>query len=214
MLGLAAAGCVPPRVQPLSGSPTTRPLPRAALPSGHTRIIFRWRYSDPELDLAGDGRARLAAPDSARLDFVFDKGTGGGFALLIGDTLVAPTASSRALHRYLPSPPLLWAALGRFAVPPGRDTTRRQDGDTLRADVLPGKGLRAAWRAAFVGATLVSLERVGGGRVREIVTRGADSSGAEIIQYQRLGSSRTLTLTQVQSESVASFNASIWRRRR
>jgi hypothetical protein len=181
-------------------------------------MIFRWRYSDPELDLAGDGRARLAAPDSAKLDFVIDhgQGTGGGFALLLGDTLLAPTASSRALHRYLPSPPLLWAALGRFAVPPGRDTARRQDGDTLRADVgtVTGKGLRAAWRAAFVGITLVSLERVGGGRVREIVTRGVDSSGAESVQYQRLGSSRTLTLTKVQSESVASFADSIWRRRR
>jgi hypothetical protein len=179
-------------------------------------MIFRWHYSDPELDLAGDGRARLAAPDSAKLDFVIGQGNGGGFALLLGDTLLAPTASSRALHRYLPTAPLLWAALGRFAVPPGRDTARRQDGDTLRADVgtATGKGVRAAWRAAFVGSTLVSLERVGGGRVREIVTHGVDSAGAESIQYQRLGSSRTLTLTKVQSESVASFPDSIWRRRR
>jgi hypothetical protein len=212
---LACASCVPPRASPLAGAPTTRPLPRTAVPPGHTRIRFRWNYTDPNLELAGDGQARIAAPDSARLDFVIDQGAGGGFALLFGDTLLAPTASSRAIHHYLPAGPMLWAALGRVAVPAAPDTVIRLDGDTLRADIgtRTGKALKVAWRIAFVGTRFLTLERVSGGRVRERVTRAGPEGPGDII-YERLGATRTLTLTKVHSDSVAAFDPAIWQRRR
>src|SRR5579871_1491994 len=74
-VGLLAA-CVPPRAIALRGLATTLALPRAEVPLGHTRIRFRWRYSDPNLELVGDGVARVASPDSARLDFFVDQGAG------------------------------------------------------------------------------------------------------------------------------------------
>src|SRR5262249_32491394 len=132
---IVLGACVPPRVLPLRGEPTTIALPAAEVPPGHTRTTFNWHYSDPQLELLGEGQARGAAPDSARFDFLGNQGAGASYALLFGDKISAPTASSRALHHYLPPAPLLWAALGRFAVPPARDTLIRLDGDTLRADI-------------------------------------------------------------------------------
>lgn len=212
VVACATASCVPPRALPLPGATTTRPLPRADVPPGYTRVRFRWLYSDPQIDLAGDGQARIAAPDSARLDFLVDAGAGGGFALIFGDTLLTPTASSRRIHGYLPPAPMLWAAFGRFAVPPAPDTVLRLDGDTLWADigVMSSKGLRVAWRVAFAGRQLATLERLSAGRVRDVVTRVSDTGD---VVYERLGSRRTLTLTKITRDSVAAFDAAIWAQR-
>jgi hypothetical protein len=221
---LGAVACVPPRVLPLSGVPTTMHLPTATLPPGHERLVFRWHYHDPDIEAVGDGSARLAAPDSARLDFVADHGMGGGYALLFGDTLVAPSAG--VFRRYLPPVPLLWAGVGRLAVPPAVDTVVRLDGDTLRADIgalaaqaatAHGGGDRQpVWRVAFVAGQLVALARLTGGRVREAVTRRPESegSGGSEVKYDALGGRRTLTLTRVRSEAVSGFDEAIWRRRR
>ena len=74
----AAAGCVP-KLTPLSGSevPASR-LPNTQLPPGHRRIIFKWDLQDGEMNARGDGAARIAAPDSARLDFFLGGGFGQG----------------------------------------------------------------------------------------------------------------------------------------
>jgi hypothetical protein len=206
----AVVGCLPPRVTPLRGLPApTRVLPAAtvSLPSGYHRIRFRWRLSDPRFSVGGDGAARTAFPDSARLDFVAGGPLGGGgHALLFDDTLVAP--GSGGTRRYLPATPFLWATLGRLAVPTAPDTVVRVDGDTVRADigaVLSGDG--TVWRAAFAGGELTSLARVSGGRVRETVVRDLERGR---IVYNNAGAHRSLTLTQVRSEAVPVFDPSVW----
>jgi hypothetical protein len=207
---LAVASCLPPRVTPLRGLPApTRVLPVAAisLPAGYRRIRFRWRYTDPRFSVSGDGAARTAFPDSARLDFVAGGPLGGGgHALLFDDTLVAPGSGST--RRYLPATPFLWATLGRLAVPTAPDTVVRVDGDTVRADigtVVSGDG--TVWRAAFAGGELASLARVSGGRVRETVVRDLERGR---IVYNNAGAHRSLTLTQVRSEAVPAFDPSVW----
>lgn len=226
-----AEGCVPPRALPLRGVPTPIALPRATLPPGYERVIFRWRYRDPDIEAVGDGAARVAPPDSARIDFVADHGMGGGYALLLDDTLVAPGAG--AFRRYLPPIPLLWASLGRLAVPPAADTVVRLDGDTLRADIGAAAAAAAAsepgrskgvfvWRVAFVDGRLVALARLSGGRIREMVTRhvapptssGVGGVSEGDVRYEAAGGRRALTLTRVRSESVPKFDESIWRARR
>jgi hypothetical protein len=175
-------------------------LPPSDLPPGHHHIVFRWRYQDPDMEARGEGVARIASPDSVRMDFFVDPGMGAGYALLVGDSLSAPGIA--LVRRYLPPPPLLWATLGRLHVPPGRDTTVRVDGDTLRADI----GGDPVWRATFGGSRLVRLERIDGGRVNERVVRTGDD-----IRYEHLGARRSLSLTVTRRTEVPPFDATIWR---
>ena len=143
----------------------------------------------------------MAAPDSARLDlFVSGVFGGSGVAFLIGDSVFAPGGA--LVRRFIPPPPLMWAALGRLAVPPAADTTVRVDGDTLRADI----GRVDRWRATFVGQQLVRLERIADGRIQEWVTRSAPDT----IRYRHEGASRTLGITITRTETVPAFDASIW----
>ena len=90
----------------------------------------------------GDGAARIAAPDSARLDF-FLAGGFGGAAILIRDSLDAPGGDM--VRRFIPPPTLMWAALGRVALPNLPDTVDQDGRSRLRADI----GNPVAWRLTF-----------------------------------------------------------------
>lgn len=202
-----AAGACAPRLPPLIGVPApSNQLPHVGLTQGHHKIIFTWELEDRDIRTKGDGAARLAYPDSARLDFILGGGFGSGAAVLIGDSLRTPPGASDLAHRFVPPPPLLWALLGRVALPNLPDTVIRVEGVTLRADV----GQPVAWRLSFHGDTLFRAERVSGGRVEEWVER-TDSSH---IRYHNSGGRRTLELTVTRTEEVPrsdpEFNASIW----
>ena len=203
---LAAAACMPPRLAPLSGVPVpAERLPRAMLAPGHRKLVFNWELDDREMSGRGEGAARIATPDTARLDFVLAGGYGSGAAVLVGDALQMPpnVTGGDLIRRLMPPPPLLWAALGRSALPNLPDTVIRVEGTTLRADV----GRPVAWRLTFRGDTLVRAERVDGGRVAEWVER----SDSTHIRYRNEGSRRSLRLTITRSEEVPGFDASIWR---
>ena len=214
--------CALPRAGPLAGVPSPVRLPSTALRSGYQRLLFRWEYRDARVSARGDGAARVAPPDSARLDFVVSGPLGGGgYALLFGDTLVAPENGGKSgggggggsgggggARRYLPATPMIWATLGRLAVPPAADTIVHADGDTLRADIGPSAD-GTTWRAVFApGGQLTSLALLRDGRVRETVER--DVVGGRV-RYRNPGGHRSLTLTQVRSEAVARFDGNVWR---
>jgi hypothetical protein len=199
-LVLAGAACAP-RARPLTGiaAPAAR-VPAGALPPGHHHVVFRWRYEDADMNARGEGVARIAAPDSARMDFFVDPGMGAGYALLVGDRLDAPGIS--LVRRYLPPPPLLWASLGRLRVPAAADTVARVDGDTIRADI----GRAPVWRVTFAGERLIRLERIDDGRVVERVVRAGDD-----VRYEHLGARRSLALTVTRRTEAPPFDESIWR---
>ena len=202
---LASAACMP-RLKPLSGTPVpTSRLPRSTLPVGRHKLVFDWELGDRDLNGKGEGVARIAAPDSARLDFFLAGGMGGGAAILLGDSIVFPAkvVGGDMVKRIVPPPPLLWAALGRVALPNLPDTVIRIEGTTLRADV----GHPVAWRLTFQGDTLARAERVDNGRVAEWIER-ADS---QHIRYRNEGSRRSLKLTITRIEEAPPFDASIWR---
>ncbi len=195
------AACAP-RLTPLSGAPVPAArLPRTDLPSGHHKVVFEWDLDDREMSGRGDGVARIAWPDSARLDFFLAGGFGGGSAVLIGDSLAIPAGDF--VRRFVPPPTLLWAALGRVALPNLADTVIRVEGTTLRADI----GNPVAWRLSFHGDTLYRAERVVGGRVAEWVER----RGVTQAQYRNEGARRSLHLTITRTDEVPEFDASIWR---
>lgn len=197
---LVASACAP-RAAPLVGAPAPAVLPEGRL-AGSQRLVFRWEFEDGTLFGRGEGVARVTAPDSARLDFFLDGGMGGGTAYLIGETLEAPGGD--LVRRLLPPPALLWAALGRLAVPAAADTVARRDGAELRADI----GADPVFRATFDGGALRRLERIAGGRVQEWVARTEDDR----VDYRHEPSRRRLSLTITAAERVEGFDASIWTR--
>jgi hypothetical protein len=197
LLGIACA----PRAGGLSGTPVPARFPSTELPRGRQRVVFRWDYIDQAVAAKGEGVARIASPDSVRLDFFLDGGLGGGYAIVIGDSVSTPGGDD--VRRYLPPVPLLWAALGRLAVPSAPDTVAKVDGGTLRADI----GRNPAWRVTFVGDELLRLERIVDGRRQEWVGR----NGSEV-RYQNERSSRSLTLRISSTDEATPFDPAIWRR--
>ena len=195
----AAVGCVP-SAAPLKGVPAPdRTLPILLLPLGHRHLVFKWEYQEGEIAARGDGSVRTAAPDSARLDFFLGGGLGAGAAVLIGDSLRSPHAE--LARRYIPPSPMMWAVLGRLAIPPLPDTVVHIDGDLLRADV----GNPVQWRVGIRGDTLVELQHISGGKITESLTRGANG----VLTYEAPGARRRLELTFLRDQP-GSFDASIW----
>jgi hypothetical protein len=185
-------------VKPLTGLPFTGAFPVSALPPGHARLVFRWVYDDPLFGARGDGVARIAPPDSVRLDFFVDGGVGSGGAILIGDSLRTAAEDGR---RYLPPVPLLWAALGVLRVT-GTDTVARVEGDTLRVEI----GRDPSYRAAFAGAGLAALGRISDGRLREEIRR--DSTR---VAYRQFSGRRSLTLSSLRRIPDSAYDPAIWR---
>jgi hypothetical protein len=199
---LLVLGCArAPAAGPLRGEPTPRPLPDTELAEGHWRIVFRWQYRERVFSARGDGVARLATPDSLRLDLFLDNGSAAGMVILIGDSLTVE--GQEGAERYVPSHELLWAALGRVTVT-GADTAVRLDGDTLRADI----GSDPTWRLAFGTAGVTRVERIVSGRIQEVVER-TDSTR---ILYRQPASARSLALTVQSRFRESGFDASIWHR--
>jgi hypothetical protein len=196
---LVVVACTP-AAAPLKGVlAPDRALPAISLASGHRHMVFRWEYQEGDIAARGDGSIRTAAPDSARLDFFLGGGLGAGGAVLIGDSLRAPHAD--LARRYIPPAPLMWAALGRLAIPPLADTVVRIDGELTRADI--GRPLQ--WRVAIKGDTLIELDHISNGKITESLTRGSNGT----LTFQAPGARRTLRLTVIREEP-GSFDASIW----
>lgn len=190
------------RLQPLTGTSAPAALPRSELPPTARQVVFRWELDDADMSSRGEGAARIAPPDSARLDFFLAGGLASGAAILIGDELRLPSRSDELARRLVPPPPLLWAALGRLALPAMPDTTARVDADTLRADI----GMPVAWRVTFVRDTLRRVERVESGRVVEWVDRFVDGR----IRYRNQSSRRQLDLIITRTFDVTAFDTTIW----
>ena len=201
VLAMVGAACRPPKVAALPGEiAPSRQLPIGELPTGYRKIVFQWELQDGEMTARGDGVARVASPDSVRLDFFLGGGLGSGAAVLIGDSLQVPGPDM--VRKLIPPRPLLWAALGRLQLPADRDTTIRAEGAILRADI----GSPTHWRVTFRGDTLARLERVGDGRLLEWVDRSADHR----VQYRSEESRRSLSLVIQRSDAAQAFDPSIW----
>jgi hypothetical protein len=198
IVGVAACA---PKAPPMVGAIAPATIPATRLPPVHRQIVFLWGYSDREFRAKGDGAARVAPPDSVRIDLFVGGGYGSGSAVLVGDRLVA--SGDDRVRSYLPPAPFLWAALGRLAVPAASDTAARVDGDTLRVEI----GRDPAWRVTFAAQQLRRIELIEGGHIRQWLTR--DAAGQ--VHYEHERARRTLDLTVTRVDTVPAFDATIWR---
>lgn len=180
--------------------PVARAVPDTRLTGGYRRVLFRWEYKERVFSARGDGVARIATPDSVRIDLFLDNGNSGGFVILIADSLTA-LAQDEA-RRSLPPVPMLWAALGVVRVS-AADTAATMDGDTLRLEI----GTEPRWRLAFGPQALARMERIERGRVEQVVERGDTTR----VVYRQQGAGRTLVLTIRQVIRETGFDAAIWR---
>ncbi|HET9426590.1 MAG TPA: hypothetical protein VFO55_14585 [Gemmatimonadaceae bacterium] len=196
---IVVVGCAP-RLKPLGGEIAPVSMPRTVLPPIHRQVVFDWEYSDADMSGKGQGVARIAPPDSARLDFFLAGGYAGGSAILIGDSLQLPGVD--LFRRLIPPPTLLWASLGKSAFPVTRDTAIRRENEFLRADL----GRPVEWRATFRADSLIRLERVDGDRIVEWIERGA----GDRIEYRQEAARRTLKLHVTRVDTLRGFDAAIW----
>ncbi len=219
LLACAAAGVMvacAPAVRPLRGNVTHSVLPPTTLPAKPQQLRFAWSYKDETFEASGDGVVRAAAPDRARLDFFLRNGMAGGYAILVGDSLTVPGID--LVRRFLPPVPLLWAALGRLAVPATRDTVARVDGDSLRADLGVLRGGDAsqadgrAWRVTFAGSAMARVDRIEGGKVIEWITRQRGATGQWELRYVHERANRSLRIAVNDTLTVEGFDDAIWRR--
>ena len=196
---LLIAACAP-HTRPLGGTlAPERRLPLIELAPGHRRVVFRWDYEENALITRGEGAIRIASPDSARLDLFLNGGVAVGRATLVGDKFKATNQSQ--VERLLPPPAMMWAAIGRLAIPALPDTVVTVEGDVIHADI----GRPTAWRVTVKGNRLMQLARISGGRIAEVVTR--DEGGR--LLYEVPGR-RKLWLGITRDEEVPAFDASIW----
>jgi hypothetical protein len=165
----------------------------------HQIIVFKWEFHEDQFTARGEGAARIAPPDSARLDLALEGGFASGQAFVFGNTVVAKVPLAA---RVVPPAALFWGALGHLAVPAG-DTTVRVTGDTVRADVVRGD---TTFRAAYTDGRLIRLERISGGRIVERVDRDTDG----VVRYRQLAARRSLDLTVVRRSDASPFDAAIW----
>lgn len=189
-----------PRAGPLTGVPIAAGVPDTRLAPGYRRLIFGWEYKERVFSGKGEGVARIAPPDSVRIDLFLGNGTSAGYLILIGDSLRA-IARDDARESFPPQA-LLWAALGvvRVTAP---DTAARQDGDTLRVEI----GTDPIWRMAFGAGRLAYMGRITGGRIEEMVERRDTTR----VVYRQPGAGRSLVLTMRQFIKETGFDAAIWR---
>lgn len=213
---IAVVGACAPSARPLVGAQTSAALPRAELSSRPQQLRFTWTYKDETFEANGDGVVRHAPPARARLDFFLRNGMAGGYAILVDDSLMVPGID--LVRRFLPPVPLLWATLGRLALPAAPDTVARMVGDTLRADLGALRGRDAsvadgrAWRVSFGGRTLGRVERIEGGHVIEWITRRRNATGQLELTYVHEQAKRRLGITVTDTTLVEGFDDAIFRR--
>ena len=154
---------------------------RRTAPARHEVVRFGWRSDNGRMELSGSGAARIAPPDSMRVDIAAALGLGRSTLILTGDSAVARPAE--LIGQVLPDRFALWAALGVLRVPAGDITVEhQQDGERSMWKVTDALGRVTLFELR--GDTLVGGERVVDGRTTMQLTlqRGPDG----LVQRARL----------------------------
>jgi hypothetical protein len=226
ILAVGLAACAPPAAvqttspTPQPGAPQTPSTPsreemlrraeelrRATAPASPRQVNFGWVLDEAGARFQGRGVARFEAPRRFRLDLFGPRGeTYLAAALVDGEPRVPPAL----LERFrLPSPALLWAAVGVIAPPDDAvllEATARGNETTLRyrlgEDVLEYRE---------EGGRLQSVRRRSGGAVAESIDLTYNDTGPARAQYRDWAAYRTLNLTIESSTDVQQFSEDTWR---
>jgi hypothetical protein len=217
----ALAACAPPAAVQTSPAPPApgdaqaqqdpaaiaAELRRATTPASPRQVNFGWSLDEAGARFQGRGVARYVAPRRSRLDLFGPRGeTYLAAALVDGEMRVPPGLME---NFRLPSPALLWGAVGVVAPPDEArllEATTRGDETTVRYqlgdDVLE-------YRAR--GGRLQTVRRRRGSGVAESIDLTYNDQGLSVAQYRDWAAYRTLNLTIESSTDVAQFPEDTWR---
>jgi hypothetical protein len=183
-------------------------------PAAPVALRFHWRYRDNRRSGGGRGMARVAPPDSLRIDWAAVLGLNSGAAVVLDDSLSWADPKEDFPSSVPAAVQLVWTALGVMRPPRAdavvfgeRDSARvlwryvEQD-DTLdfRLTVAPPRTLEAEWRRAHVMA-----------RSRAVLGPDGLPTSVRIDVPERPA---RFEVTYVGVDSAATFTPALWRSRR
>jgi hypothetical protein len=162
--------CQPSALAPRSLKPVSadsaRTWAQTTAPKHAAGIRFKWRYEDRKLNAAGRATARVAPPDSVRLDYAATLGLSSGAGVVVGDSVIwaDPDQDFRSFIRGVP---VFWAMMGVARPAPA--------GAVVTAGTIGSSGHpRYAWRFATGADTLTY---VSGGAALDVEWR----SGSQVV---------------------------------
>ena len=183
-------------------------LRRATLPTAPKQVQFGWALDEAGSRFNGRGVARYQAPDRFRLDLFGPRGETYLAGALVGETARVPAQVTQRFT--LPSPALLWAAVGVVRPPSSARLASAVDEGgrvTVRYD-LGGEGT-LEYRAR--GGRLESVRRLRGSAVQESVELERAADGAlRAARYRDWPALRNLNLTLESSTDAAPFSDDVW----
>jgi hypothetical protein len=215
-LAIIAGACMPGAVGPVV--PANAPLAPPELvsqwaapsvPEGHQLLKFRWQIQDDRGAAGGRGSARIAAPDSVRLDVAGPLGSGRGAAVVVSDS-AQWTDPPDVIQRLVPSYPLMWAMFGVMRRPP-RGAVVRGVADSSGVQWEWSRGadtVRYDWRRT--GPHLLAEARRAGQVVGRVETSFGGSSGVARSQLLVPDPATKLTITFSGSQSTEPFPPDLW----
>lgn len=218
LLWLPLAACAARAPVP-AGTPVADPaaeaaaLQRATTSASPQQVTFAWSLDEAGSQVRGRGVARVLPGRRIRLDLFGPRGETYLAAALVDGEMRLPPAVAGQLQ--LPSPALLWAALGTVQPPEGaalEGATRADSLLTLRYRTPGGDALHFVAAAGAAPARLLRVERIGGSGVLESVQLDYAAGGElQRTRYRDWAAYRELVLTPEEIRDVDAFPESIWR---
>jgi hypothetical protein len=189
-------------------------LSTESIPDTPFQVNFGWTLEEGGSRANGRGVVRVEAPERIRLDLFGPRGETYLVAALSGDEYRFPAAVRSPVE--LPSPILLWGALGIFQTPPAAElTSATVEGAVtqLRYRAPSGDLYLFAFETDSSGAArLQRVERAVGQGIVESVALVRDAAGALTrTEYRDWSAFRDLTLTVETRREAEPFPAEIWR---
>ncbi|MDQ3555944.1 MAG: hypothetical protein M3409_04085 [Gemmatimonadota bacterium] len=209
---LALLTACTPAMQPPAGVPVpdaarlADSLQQVSLPPTARQVTFSWELNEAGNRLRGRGVARMEAPRRVRVDLFGPRGETYLAAALIGDSLRLPPAAAAIT---LPSPTLLWAAVGVLRPPSSARAEAAFRGDESATVHYGTDGERYVVQAGPAG--LAEARRFRGTNQLEsvVLTRAADGT-LERARYRDWAAYRDLVLSFEATADVEAFSETIW----
>lgn len=215
---LSLAACGPRSLAPIAApamdpAPVAERLRAATTPRAPQQAAFAWELSESGSRLLGRGAARYEAPARLRIDLFGPRGETYLAAALVGDTFHIPAEVRGRVE--LPSPALLWGALGVARPPERAELQAASETDReIRVVYATPEGDRFDFRAAVQNEAvrLTRVERTRRGSVVEALDlTWSDAGVLQQTRYRDWGAYRDLSLNLESIKDASPFPASIWR---